>query len=148
MAKDPVLGPVSRPLDPKPEPPAEEPEAEEVQPEDKEVHTEVAEEAELEEALEEEEEVQLEEEQIQTYESELRTELTMRPIDDLRLMAQSFGIKFKRSATKEDLANLILKHEGFEPTLSGLSTDMPEERDGEPRYSVRVRRALESQGKL
>jgi hypothetical protein len=84
-------------------------------------------------------EVQLEEETRQTYEFELRTELEMRPRDDVMKMAEMRGLKFDPLASKGRLMSMILRAEGFE------APNPPEAAPDVPRYSVRVRRALESQ---
>jgi hypothetical protein len=154
MAKDPVMGPISRPFDPKPVPkPEPEPKKDELEKEvesfekasDEDLETFEATLGKLVEEPEEKAAVQLEDERRQTYEFELRTELWMRPLSDVVKMAEMRGLKFDPLASKDRLIPMILRSEGFEV----LDPPMPAPEDEvNPRYSVRVRRALESQSRL
>lgn len=144
MAKDPVMGPISHPFDPKPRESLEEEikSFEKASDEDLAKFEESLQEPRPEPALEPkpEAEVQLEDERRQTYEYELRTELLMRPRNDVIKLAEMRGLKFDPLASKGRLIAMILRAEGFQIPLDST----PEEQNV-PRYSVRVRRALESQ---
>jgi hypothetical protein len=160
MAKDPVMGPISRPLDPRPVPkPEPEPEKDELEKEiesfekasDEDLGTFDATLGKLVEEPEEKAAVQLEDERRQTYEYELRTEMQMRPLSDVTKMAQMRGLKFDPHISKERLMALILRAEGFDapdPISSAALTGQGGFEENVPRYSVRVRRALESQSRL
>lgn len=139
MARDPVMGPISRPLDPKkpvpapkPAPPVEEAAEAEVQPK-----------------------VQTEDKKVQpetpklTYEQEWRTELAMRPYEDIVKIAKLKGILVAEGTPKDRVERMILRHDGFSaPEPPPAPTPGGGYEENLPRYSVRVRRILESQGKL